>query len=101
MPTCLCLYVLDGEQDQLAETTEIACRAAGDVSLLCARRCAVFSRVEPYEGLDVDQMLLEVRDPTIDPPRRPEVPLTCHPLTQALMQVLLPSLMCTSVSVDG
>ncbi len=50
---------------------------------------AVFSRSEPYEGEDVDKLLLEVRDPTLDPPRRPVVPQTCHPLVQALMQVPL------------
>ncbi len=35
----------------------------------------------------MEQVLLEVRDSTIDPPRRPEVPQACHPLIQALMQV--------------
>jgi hypothetical protein len=35
----------------------------------------------------MDQVLLEVRDSTLDPPRRPEVPQACHPLIQALMQV--------------
>jgi hypothetical protein len=35
----------------------------------------------------MEQVLLEVRDSTLDPPRRPEVPQACHPLIQALMQV--------------
>ncbi len=39
----------------------------------------------------MDQVLLEVRDSTLDPPRRPEVPQACNPLIQALMQVSLTS----------